>query len=112
MPIENKFHGKDISNEDLKSKFPLCAKKKGSFKVNNVIFGGKKIPIMAGPNMVESLQLIDRCGNFLNKNKIDFLSGGAFKPLSFPYRSKKYTETREKGIEWLGIIKKNTNYLL
>ena len=106
MPIENKFPGKDISNEDLKSKFPLCAKKKGGFKVNNVIFGGKKIPIMAGPNMVESLQLIDRCGNFLNKNKIDFLRGGAFKPLSFPYRSKKYTETREKGIEWLGIIKK------
>jgi len=107
MSIENKFPGKDISNEDLKSKFPLCTKKKnkGSFKVNNVIFGGQKIPIMAGPNMVESLKLIDQCGNFLKKNKIDFLRGGAFKPLSFPYRSKKYCETREKGIEWLGIVK-------
>ena len=107
MSIENKFPGKDISNEDLKSKFPLCTKKKnkGSFKVNNVIFGGKKIPIMAGPNMVGALKLIDQCGNFLKKNKIDFLRGGAFKPLSFPYRSKKYCETREKGIEWLGIVK-------
>ena len=31
--------------------------------------------------------------------------GGAFKPLTFPYRNKKYTETREKGIEWLGLAK-------
>jgi hypothetical protein len=26
---------------------------------------------------------------------------GAFKPLTFPYRSKKYYETREEGIKWL-----------
>ena len=107
MVIENKFPGKDISNEDLRSKFPLCTrrKNKGIFKVNNITFGTKKIPIMAGPNMVESLKLIDQCANFLNKNKIDFLRGGAFKPLSFPYRSKTYYETREKGIEWLAIAK-------
>ena len=34
-----------------------------------------------------------------------FLRGGAFKPLTFPYRSKKFNETREKGIEWLKIAK-------
>ena len=30
-----------------------------------------------------------------------FLRGGAFKPLTFPYRSKKYTETRLEGLKWL-----------
>ena len=30
----------------------------------------------------------------------------AFKPLTFPYRSKKYNETREAGIEWLNDAKK------
>ena len=34
------------------------------------------------------------------------LRGGAFKPLSFPYRSSKYIETREDGIRWLGTAKK------
>jgi 3-deoxy-7-phosphoheptulonate synthase len=37
-----------------------------------------------------------------------FLRGGAFKPLSFPYRSPKYTETREDGIKWLGTAKQET----
>ena len=35
-----------------------------------------------------------------------FLRGGAFKPLTFPYRSKKYNETREDGIRWLNEVKK------
>ena len=43
--MDNKFPGKDISNEDLKTKFPLCAKKhknhKSSFEVSGVKFGGK-----------------------------------------------------------------------
>ena len=42
--MDNKFPGKDISNEDLISKFPLAAKKnpdhKSKFKIANVEFGG------------------------------------------------------------------------
>ena len=30
--IENKFPGKDITTEDLKTKFPLCKKKNKSHK--------------------------------------------------------------------------------
>ena len=60
--MDNKFPGKDISNDDLKSKFPLVAKKnknhKSKFKISGVEFGGKTIPIFAGPNMVESKKLI------------------------------------------------------
>ena len=42
----------------------------------------------------------------VKKNGAHFLRGGAFKPLTFPYRSNKYTETRELGIEWLKEAKK------
>ena len=62
MKIANKFPGKDISVEDIKTKFPLVAKKnknhKSKFKISGVEFGGNLIPIFAGPNMVESEKLI------------------------------------------------------
>ena len=105
MKLENKFPGKDISYEDIKTKFPLVAKKnknhKSKFKVSGVEFGSKLVPIFAGPNMVESEKLIMNCAKNVKKFGAHFLRGGAFKPLTFPYRSSKYTETREKGIEWL-----------
>ena len=107
--IENKFPGKDISNEDIKEKFPLCAKKNqnhfSKFEVAGVEFGGDTIPVMAGPNMVESKELILDVASNIKKIGAHFLRGGAFKPLTFPYRSKKFNETREKGIEWLKIAK-------
>ena len=60
--MDNKFPGKDISDEDLKTKFPLAAKKKkdhkSKFTIAGVEFGGDLIPIFAGPNMVESKDLI------------------------------------------------------
>ncbi len=107
--IENKFPGKDISEDDIKEKFPLCAKKNqnhySKFEVSGVEFGGNTIPIMAGPNMVESKELILDVASNIKKIGAHFLRGGAFKPLTFPYRSKKFNETREKGIEWLKIAK-------
>lgn len=110
--MDNKFPGKDISDSDLKDKFPLAAKKSPNhysrFKICGVEFGGKKIPIMAGPNMVENLSMIRKTAISVKKNGASFLRGGAYKPLTFPYRSKKYYETREEGIEWLSIVKKET----
>ena len=110
--MDNKFPGKDISSEDLKTKFPLAAKKhKNHFskiKVNNTIFGSKTIPIMAGPNMVENEKMIIKIAKFVKKNGAQFLRGGAFKPLSFPYRSLKYNETREEGLKWLAKAKEET----
>ena len=108
--FNNKFPGKDVTEEDLKQKFPLVAKKDknhfSKFKVSNVEFGGNTIPIMAGPNMVESKELILDVASNIKEIGAHFLRGGAFKPLTFPYRSKKFNETREKGIEWLKIAKK------
>ena len=112
MAIQNKFPGKDVSPDDLLSKFPLAAKTnpahKSVFSVNNVPFGTDLIPIFAGPNMVESEDLIVSTARFLSTSGVQFLRGGAFKPLSFPYRSATYNETREQGLDWLKIAKQET----
>ena len=107
--IVNKAPGKDISHDDLKNKIPLVAKKNkkhfSKINISGVIFGGKKIPIFAGPNTVENKKMIFDIAKNVKKMGASFLRGGAFKPLSFPYRSKKYFETELKGIEWLGLAK-------
>ena len=112
MNLENKFPGKDISHEDMLTKFPLVAKKaksdKSKFNVGGVEFGGDLIPVFAGPNMVESREMILKIARQVKKSGAHFLRGGAFKPLSFPYRSEKYNETRERGIEWLAEAKQET----
>jgi len=111
--MNNKFPGKDITVEDLKTKFPLAAKKSGDhkskFKIAGIEFGGDKIPIFAGPNMIESKELIFDVAKNVKSIGAHFLRGGAFKPLTFPYRNKKYYETREKGIEWLALAKVKFN---
>ena len=108
--MDNKFPGKDITIEDLKTKFPLVAKKnsthKSIFKISGVEFGGQTIPVFAGPNMVENKDLILDVAKNVKSIGGHFLRGGAFKPLTFPYRSKKYNETREDGIKWLSEVKK------
>ena len=110
--IQNKAPGKDVSVEDMVEKFPLASKKNNThfskFDIGGIPFGDSLIPIMAGPNMVESEKLIVETAINVKKAGAHFLRGGAFKPLSFPYRSDKYTETREEGIKWLGVAKKET----
>ncbi len=107
--MENSTPGKDISLEDIQSKFPLVSKTSEShfskFFIAGVEFGKGKCPVFAGPNMVESEELIKDISINVKKSGASFLRGGAFKPLTFPYRSDKYTETREKGIEWLARAK-------
>ena len=110
MKVENKFPGKDISPDDLLTKFPLAAKKskdhKTRFVIAGVEFGGDTIPVFAGPNMVESQELIIDIAKNVKASGAHFLRGGAFKPLTFPYRSPKYNETREQGLRWLADAKR------
>lgn len=105
MTIENKFPGKDVSASDLTDKFPLVAKKNSEhiskFEIAGVEFGGDLVPVFAGPNMVESESLINDIAENVKKHGAHFLRGGAFKPLSFPYRSTKYNETRHDGLRWI-----------
>ena len=105
MAIENKVPGKDVLLSDLTDKFPLVAKKSldhiSKFTVSGVEFGGDLVPIFAGPNMVESENLINQIACDVKASGAHFLRGGAFKPLSFPYRSEKYNETRHAGLQWM-----------
>lgn len=111
--MNNKFPGKDIADSDLVSKFPLAAKNspkhKTQFEVQGVLFGGSNIPIFAGPNMVESEDLIVSTAIAVKKSGAHFLRGGAFKPLTFPYRSEKYRESGLDGLKWLKTAKLEAN---
>ena len=113
--MENKFPGKDISEDDLKDKFPLSSSKnkKKLIKVaKDISFGSNDVPIIAGPNTLENKDMISRCCELLEKKKLKLLRGGIYKPLTFPYRSKKYFELGDKGIRILEDIKKNFDVLI
>jgi len=112
MSIENKFPGKDITEDDIKNKIPLVAKKskdhQSKFVCDGIEFGGDLIPVLAGPNTVENEEMIVATAKAVKSSGAHFLRGGAFKPLTFPYRSEKFFEPREQGLEWLKIAKQET----
>jgi 3-deoxy-7-phosphoheptulonate synthase len=109
MSIENKFPGKDISPEDLLTRIPLAAKRDPNHKtvvaVGGVEFGGPLVPIFAGPNTVENQEMIVATAKAIKASGAHFLRGGAFKPLTFPYRGPKFFELREKGLRLLQMAK-------
>ncbi len=110
--IENKAPGKDVTNDDLENKFPLVSKKNENVKlpinIAGIEFGGSTIPIMAGPNTVESREMIIKTAISVKKSGAHILRGGAFKPLTFPYRSDKYFELRDEGLRYLEDAKNET----
>jgi 3-deoxy-7-phosphoheptulonate synthase len=110
MQVENKFPGKDVTPDDLVNKVPLAAKKSPDHRtivrVAGVEFGGPLIPLFAGPNTVENEEMIVATAKAVKKSGAHFLRGGAFKPLTFPYRGPKFFELREEGLKLLSIAKK------
>ena len=56
--------------------------------------------------------MIFRCCEILEKKKIKLLRGGIYKPLTFPYRSKKYFELGDEGMRILEEIKKNFDVMI
>ncbi|MBI2361181.1 MAG: 3-deoxy-7-phosphoheptulonate synthase [Deltaproteobacteria bacterium] len=108
--IDNTFPGKDITLDDLATKIPLAAKKtaehKSVFEVAGVKFGGDVVPVFAGPNTVESEAQIVETAIAVRRRGAHFLRGGAFKPLTFPYRGPKYFELREEGLTYLSKAKR------
>ncbi len=112
MSVDNKFPGKDLSEDDLTGKLPLVSKKspdhRTKFTCGGIEFGGDLIPVMAGPNTVETEELIVATAKAIKASGAHFIRGGAFKPLSFPYRSAKFFEPREDGLKWLQTAKQET----
>ena len=103
--MDNKTPGKDITAEDLETKFPLAAKKhdnhKTVVKIDDIEIGGNELIIFAGPNTVENREMILETAEQVKKRGAHFLRAGAYKPLTFPNRSDSYFELREKSYELL-----------
>tara|TARA_B100001057_G_C22860945_1_gene954487 strand:+ start:3141 stop:4034 length:894 start_codon:yes stop_codon:yes gene_type:complete len=108
--LSNKQPTKDITDDDIKYKIKkITSKKKVKVIVGGEIeFSEKTLPIIAGPNGVESRKMIFNVAKFLKKQGIKILRGHAYKPLTFPYRSKTYKESMSQGMDWLDEVKRHT----
>jgi 3-deoxy-7-phosphoheptulonate synthase len=104
MVFSNSSPGKDVSEDDLTSKIPLVTSQSLNghvVKVRDACISADNFVVMAGPNTVESEEMMVQTALSVKKSGAHILRGGAFKPLTFPYRSEKYFETGEAGLNWL-----------
>ena len=96
---------KDITDSDLKERIPLAARNSESHRstinVGGVIIGGDRITVMAGPCAVESRDQVLEIAHRVKAAGATVLRGGAYKPLTFPYRTDSVFELREIGLEYL-----------
>jgi 3-deoxy-7-phosphoheptulonate synthase len=96
---------KDISDSDLKERIPLAAKKgedhRSTVRVGEVVIGGDRAVVMAGPCAVESEDQVLEIAQRVKQAGAAILRGGAYKPLTFPYRSESFFELREVGLKYL-----------
>jgi 3-deoxy-7-phosphoheptulonate synthase len=65
-------------------------------KVNDVSFGSKNVPIIAGPCSIESEDQIFRIAKIVSDAGLKVLRGGAFKPRTSPYA---FQGLGQKGLE-------------
>ena len=63
-----------------------------------MVFSESTLPIISGPNGVESRELIFKIAKKSNLLDLRF-EGHAYKLLTF-HRSKKYLETKNEGMDW------------
>lgn len=96
---------KDITESDLKNNIPKAAarpdSKRSLVRVGNAEFGGKNVPVIAGPCAVESREQVLDIAHHVKKAGAAMLRGGAYKPLTFPYRNDRMFELREEGLKFL-----------
>lgn len=97
---------KDLSEQDLKTNIPLAAVRtagaKDKVQINDrVLIGGEKIVVMAGPCAVESEKQILETARAVKAAGASVLRGGAYKPLTFPYRNERMYELGEEGLRYL-----------
>ena len=109
--LSNKNPTKDITLDDRKNKLKIStAKDNITIDIGDgIVFGKKNIPIIAGPNGVENKKLMIDVAKQIKKNNLKIIRGHAYKPLTFPYRSKTYKETQNIGMDWMDEIKKILN---
>ena len=96
---------KDITEYDLKNNIPLAAARyeghKSSVRVDGIEIGGSRLVVMAGPCAVESEEQVIDIAKHVKEAGASILRGGAYKPLTFPYRSQKMFELGVDGLRFL-----------
>jgi len=81
-------------------------KEKTKITVNsNVVFGGKKIPVIAGPCSVEGLDQICETAIGVKAAGASILRGGAYKPRTSPYS---FQGLEEEGLKFLAAAREKT----
>lgn len=74
-------------------------------KVDNMVVGGKRIALMAGPCSVENREQIQATAKAVKNAGANFLRGGAFKPRTSPYS---FQGLEEEGLKLLKEAKEVT----
>lgn len=95
---------KDVSEQDLSGNLRLVAKKgdeRTVFRVGDATFGGGHFAVIAGPCAVESKEQVRDIALAVKERGASMLRGGAFKPLTFPYRSATMFELGLDGLRFL-----------
>lgn len=96
---------KDLSENDLRKNVPLAAAKhegqRSVVRIDAVEIGGERVAVMAGPCAVESEQQVIEIAKAVKSAGATVLRGGAYKPLTFPYRNEKVLELGEEGLRYL-----------
>ena len=96
---------KDLTEHDLKHNIPLASigqqEEKTRVRVKGIEIGGERIVVMAGPCAVESEKQIVEIARAVKAAGASILRGGAYKPLTFPYRNEKVFELGERGLLFL-----------
>jgi 3-deoxy-7-phosphoheptulonate synthase len=95
---------KDVTEQDLAGNLRLVAKKgdaRTAFRVGDVLFGDRHFVVIAGPCTVESREQVRDIALAVKARGASMLRGGAFKPLTFPYRSATMFELGLEGLRFL-----------
>ena len=96
---------KDITPQDLANHLKLVAKKDDAHRtlvrVKHHTIGGETFTVIAGPCAVESREQALEIAEQVKAAGAHLLRGGAFKPLTFPYRSERMFELGEEGLRYL-----------
>lgn len=95
MPVQKRY--KLVSREAHPSN--------STIKVNNVVIGGPKFQVMAGPCSVESETQLLSAAHAVKEAGATILRGGAFKPRTSPYE---FQGLGEKGLKLLAKARKET----
>jgi 3-deoxy-7-phosphoheptulonate synthase len=96
---------KDISEKDRAGNLKLTSldssRPRTVVEVGNVRFGDGGFVVIAGPCTVESRDQVVEIAQQVKRLGAQMLRGGAFKPLTFPYRSENVFELGEEGLKYL-----------